>query len=332
MAIHSFDRDGSFDSTASSLPEILKRDVETIEFATPQMRFPVRFGSEQVANEEDEQRDRWNALFDPDYPRRSVPAMVTFSKEEEHQLSLPLTTHSVARPPQSHLHARKPTVTSVQSTDSTRSVTTVRRTSAPRECLANSEHVDDFMRERYRILGVLRKGNAPLEREAIRQLLGPATGPIDHPSSLKPGFARERWDRLKEEARKQTRDNGDGTSLKQPQQSTDIEKSVEMTQQELGETPEEVKGYRLSFVYFLVGFLCPPFWVIGALYDPPYSQSIQSRNKDLKWRSRARWALFFSMFFIIIGSLMSIIIYRELAGSRGLGVDDTKPTVRIPSN
>ncbi|KAF7729960.1 hypothetical protein EC973_003373 [Apophysomyces ossiformis] len=299
------------------------------------MTFPLRLGNENAGYEDEERRNRWNALFDPDYSRCPIPAMVTFSQEEEHKLRLPLSAESIARPPESHLHSRKPTVTSMTSTRITKSLAS-RRTQAARERLANADHLDDFMRERYRILGILRKGNAPFEREAIQQLLGPAAGANDPSSLLRPGTARDRWARLKEEARRKSEDEDDGSRLSKKQslypQHSDAEKSLDTTQEEYGETPEEMKGYRVSFIYFLIGFLCPPFWVIGALYDPPYTQSIQSRNKDLKWRSRARWALFFSMFFIVIGSLTSIIIYREFVGWRGIDEESTKSNVHTPNN
>lgn len=65
--------------------------------------------------------------------------------------------------------------------------------------------------------------------------------------------------------------------------------------------------YRASFLFFALGFVFPPMWIIGSLYVPPKSRPSYSHRVDVKWKRRSRYA-----FLIFIISL-SIIFILELA-------------------
>ncbi|KAI8327658.1 hypothetical protein BC941DRAFT_446576 [Chlamydoabsidia padenii] len=73
-------------------------------------------------------------------------------------------------------------------------------------------------------------------------------------------------------------------------------------------SPKKKSQCRLSFLYFIFGFVFPPIWIIGALYTPPEKkyQSSKGRRIDLMWKRASRLA--FSIFvFALLVLLVAIL-------------------------
>ncbi|KAI8074994.1 hypothetical protein BC940DRAFT_328598 [Gongronella butleri] len=89
---------------------------------------------------------------------------------------------------------------------------------------------------------------------------------------------------------------------------------------------------RLSFLYFVCGFLFPPLWIIGAMYTPPDKrrQSPSGRRIDRMWKRCSRMALVsFSLGMVII--LIAVLAFKpEALGWRKSWNDQNSAELYVP--
>lgn len=105
------------------------------------------------------------------------------------------------------------------------------------------------------------------------------------------------------ELRKKFKDDG-----LTPESSPDLEK--------IHEEEEKPTGINRSFLCFILGFLFPPFWLLGAFYISSYAnkQTSASRRIDHIWRRRSRIA--FGMFTVIL-MIVLVVVFVVKPGSVG---------------
>jgi hypothetical protein len=75
---------------------------------------------------------------------------------------------------------------------------------------------------------------------------------------------------------------------------------------------------RISFLYFVFGFMFPPLWIIGALYVPRYSihQTAASIDADKKWKRYCRNASLILLISVISAAILIFIIKPSFIGYR----------------
>ncbi|RCH86488.1 hypothetical protein CU097_007118 [Rhizopus azygosporus] len=81
---------------------------------------------------------------------------------------------------------------------------------------------------------------------------------------------------------------------------------------------------RYSFLYFALGFLFPPLWILGATYSPKASQQQTEASKDIdkKWKKYSRNALFIFLLITVVTVIIVVIAepasfgFRETMGDQ----------------
>ena len=75
---------------------------------------------------------------------------------------------------------------------------------------------------------------------------------------------------------------------------------------------------RYSFLYFALGFLFPPLWILGATYSPKASQQQTEASKDIdkKWKKYSRNALFIFLLIIVVTVIVMVIAKPASFGFR----------------
>lgn len=79
---------------------------------------------------------------------------------------------------------------------------------------------------------------------------------------------------------------------------------------------KESLTHQLSFFFFLFGFICPPLWLIGAIYTRPEHKYKTSEDKDmdLKWKKYSKIALGLFIFILLI---LLVILLLSNPGALG---------------
>ncbi|CAO3621569.1 unnamed protein product [Cunninghamella echinulata] len=74
----------------------------------------------------------------------------------------------------------------------------------------------------------------------------------------------------------------------------------------------------LPFFFFVSGFVCPPFWLIGAIYSRPehHYHSSEDRNKDLKWKKYSKVAFGLFTFLLLILLVILLLVNPGMLGWR----------------
>ncbi|KAI8365981.1 uncharacterized protein BYT42DRAFT_148827 [Radiomyces spectabilis] len=135
-----------------------------------------------------------------------------------------------------------------------------------------------------------------------------AVDPMDSESTLATSSWRSRvkakLDRLRREANRDASICSSETSNSIYVGSTShLEKQVD------GTHPHSKKPWvaRSSFLLFVLGFMFPPCWILGALYIGPSQRSLSpsGRQADLMWRRRSRIVL---AIFLLLTSLVLILL------------------------
>ncbi|KAI8885603.1 hypothetical protein K501DRAFT_331781 [Backusella circina FSU 941] len=75
---------------------------------------------------------------------------------------------------------------------------------------------------------------------------------------------------------------------------------------------------RISFLFFVFGFMLPPLWIIGALYVPRYSlhRTAASIEIDKKWKKYCRNAFLIFLVSVISAAILLFIIKPSFIGYR----------------
>lgn len=100
----------------------------------------------------------------------------------------------------------------------------------------------------------------------------------------------------------------------------DLNEKISFHKEEKDE-PEIKKRNRVSFLYFAIGFLFPPLWIIGALYEPNSQRTSASKAIDKKWKLYSRNALFAFIIAIVITVVLILILNPEAVGFRNSNED-----------
>lgn len=97
------------------------------------------------------------------------------------------------------------------------------------------------------------------------------------------------------------------------------EKDLERNSDNIKETKEDTqRENRLSFLFFALGFIFPPLWIIGAIYlscsNAP--RSSESKAIDARWRRYSKNAFFFLLSTVLAICMLILILKPELLGFR----------------
>ncbi|CAO3610963.1 unnamed protein product [Cunninghamella blakesleeana] len=81
---------------------------------------------------------------------------------------------------------------------------------------------------------------------------------------------------------------------------------------------KESLTHQLSFFFFLFGFVCPPLWLIGAIYTRPEHKYKTSEDKDmdLKWKKYSKIALGLFVFILLILLVILLLVNPGALGWR----------------
>lgn len=90
------------------------------------------------------------------------------------------------------------------------------------------------------------------------------------------------------------------------------------------EDNEPKRKNRASFLYFSLGFLFPPLWLIGALYVPKSQRTSASKSIDKKWKTYSRNALFAFLIAMVLTVVLVLIMKPETVGFRNSNEDGYK--------
>lgn len=106
-------------------------------------------------------------------------------------------------------------------------------------------------------------------------------------------------------------DEWENISFKQPYSNKDIDLENQTTKEEVSPVVEIKRRNRPTFLLFAYGFLFPPLWIIGALYNPNPSlqRTASSKKIDRKWKNYSRNASF--VFIIIVAIIIVLILVLE---------------------
>lgn len=101
-------------------------------------------------------------------------------------------------------------------------------------------------------------------------------------------------------------DEWENISFKPPCSVKDIDVENQPSKQE--EAVEIKRRNRPTFLLFAYGFLFPPLWIIGALYNPSSSlqRTTSSKKIDRKWKNYSRNAFF--VFLVIVATIVVLIL------------------------
>lgn len=84
------------------------------------------------------------------------------------------------------------------------------------------------------------------------------------------------------------------------------------------EPKKKIINCRRSFLFFLLGFLFPPLWLIGSIYIASYDKKQTSANRriDKKWRHRSRVILGAFLILLLVTSVTVFVINPASVGWR----------------
>ncbi|KAI9301468.1 hypothetical protein BJ944DRAFT_243245 [Cunninghamella echinulata] len=74
----------------------------------------------------------------------------------------------------------------------------------------------------------------------------------------------------------------------------------------------------LPFFFFVFGFVCPPLWLVGAIYSRPehHYHSPEDRNKDLRWKKYSKVAFGLFLFLLLILLVILLLVNPGMLGWR----------------
>lgn len=92
--------------------------------------------------------------------------------------------------------------------------------------------------------------------------------------------------------------------------SSDPDLKPEMGEEEVKKIP----GHSRPFLYFLLGFIFPPFWFLGAFYTPSHSSTTRRSDRIWKRRSRIAFALFLVILMVFL--IVALVLKPDTVGMR----------------
>jgi hypothetical protein len=112
-------------------------------------------------------------------------------------------------------------------------------------------------------------------------------------------------------------DEWENISFKPPYSTKDVDIEKQSTKEEVCPVTEIKRRNRPTFLLFAYGFLFPPLWVIGALYNPnSFQRTTFSEKIDRKWKNYSRNASFVFAIIVAIIIVLILVLQPEAVGFR----------------
>ncbi|CEP12115.1 hypothetical protein [Parasitella parasitica] len=95
-------------------------------------------------------------------------------------------------------------------------------------------------------------------------------------------------------------------------------KDVDLEKQEQAPPVEIKRRNRPTFLLFAYGFMFPPLWIIGALYNPSSSlqRTTASKKIDRKWKNYSRNACFVFTIIVAVVVVLILVLKPQVVGFR----------------